>query len=321
MILTLTPNPSVDLLFESDRLVWDDANRIAMPRRRAGGQGINVARAARVLGGEAAAIAPLGGAAGIELRAMLEAEGMPLTAVPIEGETRVFVGVREHETGRSLLLNPRGPELRPSEVDALTAAVRDELGQATAETRTGWPAPWLLCCGSLPPGADEDLYAQLGREARRLGARFVPDCDGGALRLAAEAGCDALVPNLHEAERLLGRSITDTIDAGRAARELLAFGAPTAVAVTLGAEGAVLATDAGAWHAVAEAPAEPGSAVGAGDAFLAALLLELDSSAEPPDALACAVAAGAAVLLAEGGDLLSRGDYDRARLGVRVRKL
>ena len=49
MILTVTPNPSLDLLFRAERLVWDDANRIPLPRRRPGGQGINVVRAVRAL--------------------------------------------------------------------------------------------------------------------------------------------------------------------------------------------------------------------------------------------------------------------------------
>lgn len=320
MILTLTPNPSVDLLFDAARLLWDDANRIGMPRRRAGGQGINVARAARVLGGEAAAVAPLGGAAGAELTSMLAAEGLPLHAVAIEGETRVFVGAREHVSGRSLLLNPRGPELRPSEVDALRRAVEAELGRAVAATRSGWPPPWLLCCGSLPPGAPDALYADLGREARRVGARFVPDCDGAPLRLAAEGGCDLLVPNRHEAERLLGRAIGDPLDAGLGAAELLDFG-PATAAITLGADGAVLATADGAWHAAAAAPAGSGSAVGAGDAFLAALLLGVDASEEPGDALRSAVAAGSAVLRATGPDLLTKDDYREVREAVRVTKL
>src|SRR5690606_27197723 len=56
VILTLTPNPSLDLLFEAESLRWNDANRLEAPRRRPGGQGINVVRAARALGGDARAV-------------------------------------------------------------------------------------------------------------------------------------------------------------------------------------------------------------------------------------------------------------------------
>src|SRR5262245_36709174 len=102
MILTITPNPSLDLLFESPRLVWDDANRLDAPRRRPGGQGINVTRAARVLGASSVAVALLGGRVGDELQSMLSAEGTPCERIDITGETRVFVGARETESGRSL---------------------------------------------------------------------------------------------------------------------------------------------------------------------------------------------------------------------------
>ena len=312
MLLTLTPNPSLDLLFEAERLVWDDANRLDAPRRRAGGQGINVVRAARALGVEARAVAPLGGPVGHELAAMLAAEGTPLRAVPIEGETRVFVGVRERATGRSLLLNPRGPRLGPADAEALREAVRAELNESRPR--------WVACCGSLPPGLPPDLYAVIGRMAREAGARFVPDCDTPPLRVAVHAGCDLLVPNHHEARRLLEEEFEegDIEAAARAATALLARG-PAAVAITLGAAGAVLATPRGAWHAAAP-PVRDGSAVGAGDAFLAGLLAATEGGAEPPEALRAAVAAGTATLLADGPDLLRRADYDALLPAVTIRR-
>ncbi|HET9984042.1 MAG TPA: hexose kinase [Longimicrobiales bacterium] len=310
MIVTLTPNPSLDLLFEAEELRWDDANRLAPPRRRAGGQGINVARAARVLGGRSIAVAPLGGATGLELRSMLEGEGTGLRAVPIRGETRVFVGVREHATGRSLLLNPRGPEISPEERVLL-------LGEVSAALSEERPA-WIACCGSLPPGLEPAFYAAVGELAREHGAAFVPDCDGEALRLAAERGCDLLVPNAHEASRLLGRDVADVEAAGDAAAALRSF-API-VAVTLGEGGAVCATAGERWHAAAPRHVG-GSAVGAGDAFLAAFLLARCAGAEAPEALRAAVAAGTAVLLGRGADLLRREDLEAVSRAVTLRRL
>ncbi|HEY8483157.1 MAG TPA: hexose kinase [Longimicrobiales bacterium] len=311
MLLTLTPNPSMDLLFEADRLAWDDANRVEAPRRRPGGQGINVARAVRVLGGRAVAVAPLGGRVGREVEEVLEAEGTPLRRVGVAGETRVFVGVVERATGRSLLVNPRGPTLSEAACRALEEAVVEAL---EAER----PA-WLACCGSVPPGVPPDLYARLGRFARERGVRFVPDCDGELLRLAADAGCDLVVPNRHEAGRLLGAPVDDVASAIRAAEALLRFG-PAFAAITLGEEGAVAATAGGIWHASGPRIRE-GSAVGAGDAFLAALLVALEGGAEPPEALRAGVGAGAAVLLSRGSELLRREDAEAVAREVRVRRV
>jgi 1-phosphofructokinase family hexose kinase len=311
LILTLTPNPSLDLLFEADTLVWDDANRVAAPRRRPGGQGVNVTRAVRALGGRSTALAVLGGPAGRELAAALAAEGTPLRAVPIAGETRTFVAVRERGSGRSLLINPRGPACSPEEVEAVRAA----LDAALAELRPDWVA----ACGSLPPGFPPDFYADAGRRARAAGARFVADCDGEALRRAVAAGvCDALVPNRHEAGRLLGREVADPAAAGRAAADLAAWGVPI-VAVKLGPAGAVAAGPDGVLHGAAPGRRD-GSAVGAGDAFLAALLLALGEAAPPATALARAIAAGTAVLDGAGDTLLdARAAADLAgAVGVRA---
>lgn len=332
MIITVTPNPSLDLLFRAERLVWDDANRIPLPRRRAGGQGINVVRAVRTLapGTPATAVALLGGGVGRELSEMLALEATPLRAVPAPAETRVFVGVRESETGRSLLLNPRGAAAGDPEAAALVAAVESELDAAEEAGAVAWVAG----CGSLPPGMPVDLYARLSRLARGRGHRYVPDTDGEGLRLAAEAGCDLLVPNVHEAERLLGRSIRSVPDAAAAARDLLRLG-PRMAVVTLGGDGAVGAWNGEAWLAAPELDGPlrqevaDGSAVGAGDALLAALLLRLGGIPEAGvgrtaahcDGLADGVAAGTAALLSEGGDLVSRTDAERVRRRVHLRSV
>jgi fructose-1-phosphate kinase PfkB-like protein len=339
LTLTVTPNPSLDVLFSAERLVWEDANRIPQPRRRPGGQGINVVRAIGALspGSPALACALLGGPTGRELQERLEAEGTPIRAVPVSGETRVFVGVRESETGRSLLLNPRGPGVTAGETEALLAAIEEELSSAGRRPgggrhaadhadhagRTAAPGhgrDWVVACGSLPPGMPTDFYASVGRLAHDHGARFVPDCDGEALAAAAPLA-DLLVPNDMEAERLIGRPVASAVEAAAAGSELVAAGA-TRVVMTLGDRGAVSVTAEGSWWAKPALPAElaeetaEGTAVGAGDAFLAALLLGPDG--EEPEGLVRAVAAGTAVLLGRGAELVTAEDAARVRPHVRV---
>jgi 1-phosphofructokinase family hexose kinase len=301
LVLTVTPNPSLDLLFETESLVWDDANRMRDPRRRPGGQGINVTRAALALGGRSEAVALLGGRTGDELIAMLDREGTPLRVVRGQAETRTFVAVRETATGRTLLLNARGPARSPSEVEAFRAAVEDALRQLR-------PA-WIACCGSLPAGFPTDFYATLAASARTMGTKVVVDCDGEPLSAAAAAGCDLLVPNEHEVARLAGTLAGDPDAAAAAARALQARGTQL-VAVTLGPGGAILAGPAGTCHA--RPPAlQSGSAVGAGDAFLAGLLVALEAGVPFADVLRHATAAGSAVLLSGGTRLLDAEDAIR----------
>lgn len=293
MILFVTPNPSLDLLYEADGLVLDDANRLAEPRRRPGGQGINAARAAVRLGGEAVAIALLGGMEGDEIEGTLRDEGTPIVRVRASRPTRLFIAVHDRKQSSNLLLNARGPERDGAEAEALL--------RATEESITRFRPSWVAGCGSLPPGFPENWYARLAHVARAQGSRIVIDCDVPPLRRAA-GHCDLLVPNRYEAGRLLGDVAPETPEqAGAAARAMLATG-PSLAAVTLGPDGAVLTDGSGVWHAFADIV--PGVAVGAGDAFLAGLLLALVNGDDMPGALAAGIAAASGAMAATGIDIL-----------------
>ena len=307
MIVTVTPNPSLDLLFDAERLVWDDANRIESPRRRAGGQGINLTRAAHVLGGQSVAVALLGGSTGSELSSLLERDGIRCDAVSIDAETRTFVAVRESATGRALLLNSKGPVLGEPE--------RARLLQTVDAALDRYAPRWLVCTGSIPRGMGADLYAQVARMAHARSIRFVADCDGDALAAAVKTGCDLLAPNQHEAGRLTDRTITSVNEAVDAARALTRV-APR-VLIKLAEHGAVLSLGDDCWHAAGES-IDQGSAVGAGDAFLAAFLVADGNGESPEECLRRAVAAGSAVLLSTGADLLCRAHYDELLGNIRV---
>ncbi|MEU9732126.1 ribokinase [Streptomyces sp. NPDC048002] len=111
------------------------------------------------------------------------------------------------------------------------------------------------------------------------------------------AVCDPLIVNEHEARVILGDAC---VGAGPAdwARILLAKG-PRSVVVTLGAEGALVASDQG----VSRIPPVRVTAVdttGAGDAFTAALAYRLAGGASLADAAAYAARVGA-VAVTRGG--------------------
>ncbi|HEY0303426.1 MAG TPA: PfkB family carbohydrate kinase, partial [Longimicrobiales bacterium] len=205
----------------------------------------------------------------------------------------------ETATGRSMLVNARGAILGSAD----RARLLERVQQACAELR---PA-WVVCSGSVPRGVGEDLYAEIADMAHAPGLRFVVDCDGAQLSSAVAKGCDLIAPNQHEAERLSYLPIRNADEAVKAATSLRSVSAE--VYVKLGPEGAVASTRAGTW--IARGPQlQSGSAVGAGDAFLAALLVAKEKGAPHEEALRNAVAAGTAVLKSRGSDLLTRSDYD-----------
>jgi 6-phosphofructokinase 2 len=75
-VVTITPNPAVDLSTSVDRILPVAKLRGKAQRRDPGGGGINVARVIGRLGGDARAIYPAGGAIGKLLRQLLDQEGV-----------------------------------------------------------------------------------------------------------------------------------------------------------------------------------------------------------------------------------------------------
>ena len=150
------------------------------------------------------------------------------------------------------------------------------------------------------------LVAQLevGIEAVETAARIVTN-DGGRflLNLAPprEASdtllflSDPVVVNEHEARFLLGE---DSQDLEEAAKKLLKLGPPSVV-VTLGAEGAILATEGSAQYFAAP-EVETVDTTGAGDAFVGALAAKLAEDASLEEAVHYAVLAGSVAVTREG---------------------
>ena len=112
------------------------------------------------------------------------------------------------------------------------------------------------------------------------------------------AGVDWLVVNESEAAALLGLPVAGLRDAADAAAGLAAMGARHAV-VTAGAQGAVLAGQT-AIETVPGFSVRSVDAVGAGDAFVAALAVTLAAGVPPAAALRAACAAGATATTSQG---------------------
>jgi 6-phosphofructokinase 2 len=105
-----------------------------------------------------------------------------------------------------------------------------------------------------------------------------------------------------------------------ACRSLLASGSVRIVALTLGAEGALLVAGDVALHAPAVAVQVAGT-VGAGDSFLAGLVHGIVLGHDLREALRTAAAAAAATVLRTGTSLCDPADVARLRPLVQVQAL
>lgn len=294
MILTVTPNPSVDRTLEIDAYVRGAVLRIHTAMAHAGGKGVNVSRALRNHGAQTVAVLPVGGAEGAQLTALLGEHGIAAVTVPVAAVTRCNITTAEAD-GTTTQLNVAGAALSEAEVAALLRAAESQLRHRPA---------WLVAGGSLPQGAPADFYVRLSALARRYGVPIAVDTSGAPLVETVRAGAaDLLKPNHHELAELLGRELTTLGEVVDATREVLSWGNGAAL-VTLGSCGALLVEPERVWWAGGP-PVVPRSTVGAGDSALAGYLFD---DAAPEDRLRRAVAWGSAAVSLPGTTIPGPGD-------------
>jgi 1-phosphofructokinase/6-phosphofructokinase 2 len=287
MIVTFTPNPGVDRTVSVAALRVGEVNRATSVRLDPGGKGINVSRALVANGTDTLAVFPSGGVEGARMETLLEAAGVPYEAVAVAGELRVNLALVDPD-GTTTKVNEPGPPISPADGERLLGAV----------TRAAGPGDWVVGCGSLSPGTEPGILADLVVSGRRRGARVAVDSSGAAMAAALAVRPDLVKPNHEELREIAGHDLPtlgDVIDAARG----IVDGGVAMVLVSLGADGAVLVSADHLSHALA-APVTPVSTVGAGDCLLAGFLHALDHGADPEDALVTAVAWGAAAVALPG---------------------
>ncbi|MFJ9040379.1 1-phosphofructokinase [Streptomyces sp. NPDC102406] len=294
MILTVTPNPSLDRTYEVPGLDRGEVVRATRERMDPGGKGVNVSRAVAAAGATTLAVLPLGGAPGALVAELLAEQGIEVAPVPVAGHTRSNIALAEPE-GTLTKINAPGPELTAAEA----AALLDAVGAHSAG------ADWIACCGSLPRGLAPSWYAELVARAHDAGARIALDTSGPALLAALRERPDVVKPNAEELAEAVGRPLATVGDAVKAAEELREWGAGSVLA-SLGADGQLLVDAAGTWFASAPVDAVR-SNVGAGDSSLAGFLI---AGGAGPGALASAVAHGAAAVQLPGSAMPTPADLD-----------
>lgn len=291
MILTVTPNPALDLTWRVDRLVGGGTHRADAGIARAGGKGLNVARVAHAEGEQVLAVTTTGGRVGEEFAAELDASGVPHALVPVAAETRRSIAVVDAALGDTTIINERG--VNPSDVE--WAAVLGEVVERLPSARV------LVISGSLPPGAPDALLPMLIAVGKDAGVPVIADTSGPALLRAADAGATVLKPNAAELADATG--IADPVEG---ARSLIDRGAEL-VLLSLGADGMLAVTASALVHARLDEPLA-GNPTGAGDAGVAACAVLYAAGVRDPEQILRRATAwsAAAVLMPLAGDISPR---------------
>ncbi|MFT2815350.1 1-phosphofructokinase family hexose kinase [Leifsonia sp. A12D58] len=291
MIVTVTPNPALDLTYLVPAIELGETHRVPTAEARAGGKSLNVARVLHQQGHQALAISVAGGLTGKEFARELAASGVPHRIVAVQAATRRTIALVDEKHAQTSIFNEFGEDHSPAEWQRLTNATQAALEQARC----------LVGSGSLPLGADPDFYPELVRAATSLEIASVIDTSGPALLAAAEAGATVLKPNRHELVEATGDA-----DPVRAARSLLQRGA-SLVLVSLGEDGMIAVSREDPKHPLRARLGRvlDGNPTGAGDAAVAAIAACLaDGITDPEQILRLATAwSAAAVLMPLAGEI------------------
>lgn len=284
MILTVTLHPAIDLLVELDRLDPNVVLRAESASRLAAGKGVNVARMTAHLGEVAHAIVVAGRDSAAEYAMLAGAPRLSVELLTVPGPTRINIGLHEGASGRHYKINTPGGQVGTEVVEGIERAIAGASMAGRA----------VVLAGSLPPGLVPADLARLVEAGRLARLPVFVDAEGESLRAALEAGPTAAKANLGEWARALGLEAPDAEAMLRAIRTRLGASAPSVLVVTDGAHGAALADESGLWRAKPTATVARRS-VGAGDAFLAALVVGWTKGERGADLMAAAVAAAESV--------------------------
>jgi 1-phosphofructokinase/tagatose 6-phosphate kinase len=312
MIVTVTLNAAIDRTLTVPNFQRGQRHRASAGVTLAGGKGINVARALKLLGVPVVATGLVGGVTGTRIVEELTSEAILNDFVHIEGESRTSTAVVDPTGGTYTEINEWGPVVRPEELSTLLEKLR-YLTQG---------AELVVFAGSLPRDVEPDFYGEVTRELTRRHIQVALDTEGQPLALGVEAEPFLVAPNQTEAEALVGQEFHDDEDYRVALDSVAEMGARNVLITTEQGCVALFRDDREPVRFRAVAPrVDPVSTVGSGDVLLAAFIAARHAGRPREEALRAAVAAGAASTLEVGAGRVDPRQAGRLQAGVQLSEL
>ncbi len=283
MIYTVTLNPSLDKTFDVEEFIYDEVNMILEEKRRAEGRGIDVSRVIRRLGGQSTALGFMRGYNGLEVEGRLINEGVVCDFTRANGETRSNIIVHQRKKKLETLLS--APVAGVSQFEVTT--VYHKIMQIPSDS-------YVVLSGTMPPGLDDDFYAQIITGLKDKNVKIFLDADGEALKKGVQAGPYLIKPNIHEFGRLVETNLRDQDDVLQEVTPFLAL--VDYLVVSMGARGVLGVSRDERFHVIPP-KVDVKSSTGAGDALVAGMVFAFSEGASFKDALALGVACGTASTL------------------------
>jgi 1-phosphofructokinase family hexose kinase len=312
VIVTVTLNAALDRTVSVPNFQLGQRHRASPGLTLAGGKGINVARALKLLDVPVVATGLAGGRTGTRIVEELTSEAILNDFVRIADESRTSTAVVDPTAATYTEINEWGPRVEPDEL----AMLLDKISYLARG------ADMVVFAGTLPRDVDESFYAEAIRDLNRRQVRAVLDSEGQPLRRGVEAEPFLVTPNQREAEGLVGQEFRDDEDYVMAVERIAEMGARNVLITSETTSFGLFREERRRLRFRADAPrVEPVSAVGSGDVLLAAFLAARVAERPLDESLRSAVAAGAASTLEVGAGRFDPREAGRLTKKVDVKEL
>jgi fructose-1-phosphate kinase PfkB-like protein len=343
VILTLTPNPTIDrVLFVRDFRLGATV-RAEREMVTPSGKGVDASLVIHELGGATMALGLSAGLAGQIHESLLDQWAVPHEFVPAQGETRTATVLVDLDARQQSTISASTLVATAEHLDRILALLDRHAAQA-------WG---LICAGSLPPGLPLDTYARVLCYARQRELVTLLDTSGDALRQGLEGLPHILKINRDELAFLdavsaasrgqsaetsppSGQQVSampggakpdldalgvDDVEAlSHALNQRLGQWCSDALIVTLGGRGALAVTHEGS-YVVKPLDVPVINTAGAGDALNGGLMLARSQQRGWPAALALGTAAAASVVMNDGTAVCRREQVEEWMPQVQVRHI
>ena len=294
MIATLTPNPCIDKTLTIEKFDIYKMNRVRVLRTDFGGKGINVSAALKNLRVETIALG-FNFSDGRELlEKQLNGQKIKHDFIELPGKLRVCTKIFDQSLKHTIEINEFGTSVFPED------------GHRLMELAAEWAkqCSFITLSGSIPTGLPEDFYLKCAETIRRAapGCRIAVDAEKKLLLKALEAPLCFIKPNIHEFQDTFHCSVNSISELDQAVRKILNQYSLELICVSLGADGAYIASREAA-YCCRSVPVEIRSIQGAGDSVVAGMCMALEQNLPLEEVLHSGVAAAAASISREGTQL------------------
>lgn len=286
-ILIVSPNANLDSYYMIEQIQANAVNRASVAVHTAGGKGNNMARAARSLGGKILSLGIVGGTSGQYIQKELEREGIPHELVWTKNETRRSSTLIDTRLLQTTVILDAGEPVERENGSELIARARQYAAQAS----------YLVLTGSLPRGLPTSYYADfIGAVTDFPQLKICLDCSGEVLTKAAEARAHVIKINAQEfCDSFMEHEALELNKVLAVFHRLEQQGLALLI-ITNGSKGAYIFPSQRPPFLVRTRVDRLVTTVGAGDTFMAGLLLALLDNRDIEEAACLASAAAAANL-------------------------